>query len=389
METPVNALEKDQPESTTWFSYAEAESVWRSLESRGAVRHAFHRFAWLQQWQKTIGLARGFNPILVHVRRSGENAAEALLPLSLGLHSGLRRLTWAGEGISDYQGPLIAPEGAFTPEELLQIIKRIARENSCDFVDLDRMPITLDHPAWPGAKLLHYHAHSMRIPLDLDNYLDAKLTSKERYNLRRSEKHMAEQGALELVVAEGADQKALFTEIMIEFKHARYRATDAADPLSDPVVAQFYRTAAVDPECCVHASLLRAGGETVAIHWGVLNNDTLYYLMPAFAPKRFDRLSPGTIFFIRFLRLCSAAGIRILDFTIGDEAYKQKWEDRETDLCRLVLGISLKGKAAALFSDVVSYLRTNQRLRNAVNAVRMLMRRLVRGKIHIKQEPGL
>lgn len=369
MEAPLSA----ETSIRLYASYDEAEPAWTALEARGGARHPFHRFAWLKIWQETIGQARAAAAAPAHLSRG--DGAEALLPLSIETKGGLRRLVWAGDAVSDYMGPLSAPAGAFSAQELWEAVEKTAREARCDLVDLDKMPIGPETPAWPGARALHYHAHAMRVPSDVDAFLNAKLSSKERYNLRRAERQLAERGAPAFIVAAGPEEKADITERMIEFKHARYRATGALDPLNDPAVARFYRAAALCPSCGVHASLLRAGDAPVALHWGLSFDDTMYYLMPAFAPEGFDQLSPGTLFFVRFLRLCAACGISRLDFTVGDEDYKKKWRDSETSLCRLTAGQSAKGRAAARALRGIARLKANEKLRAAVQSLRAGLRK--------------
>jgi CelD/BcsL family acetyltransferase involved in cellulose biosynthesis len=108
----------------------------------------------------------------------------------------------------------------------------------------------------------------------------------------------------------------------------------------------FYLEAAARPELGVYVSALLLEGRSVATHWGVRGGGTMYYLMPTF-DTALERYSPGKVFLLRFLRRCVDEGLARLDFTIGDEAYKDKFCDDAMALYATVAGLSLRGKLFA------------------------------------------
>lgn len=330
----------------------EAKAAWLDLESEASV-YPFQRYAWLEAWQETLGKGRGAEPrpLLLERRSTGE---AALLPLCATRRAGLRRLSWMGDGVSDYKGPLV--RGSFDGETIAAAARGEARRAGCDFIELDNMPELLaDRSANPvigtGARRLHYAAHGLELPDSLDAYLKERLSSKERYNLRRAEKKLAELGALRFARAESDEERKMVTEAMIDQKRARYRATGATDNFAEEAYGRFYRVAALRPHIVVHLSALYLDQKIIATHWGVADaaSGTMFFLMPTF-DAAYERFSPGVIFLMRFIEHCAGLGLRRLDFTVGDEVYKDKWCSDETGLYSIVGGLS---GAGLLFAGAV------------------------------------
>jgi CelD/BcsL family acetyltransferase involved in cellulose biosynthesis len=336
-------------------SFADAREAWASIEEK-AAGYPFQSYGWLELWQETLGMARGCEPRIVLIERP-ESGERVLLPLGVVRKTGLRGLVWLGAPVSDYLGPLFA--GNFSGETLLAAVQEEARLSRCSFIDLENMPERLaDSTPSPmvdsGARRLHYAAHGLELPSDPEAYLKEKLSSKERYNLRRAEKKLAEIGKLDFAVAETEADRLRFTEAMIGQKRARYRATGAADNFEDAAYERFYREGVRREGLGIHISALLLNDEPIAAHWGVCDEKakTMYFLMPSF-DAAYERYSPGVIFLTRFIQLCVDSGLRRLDFTVGDEIYKDKWCGDETGLYFFVRGRSLGGLLYAGGMDLV------------------------------------
>jgi CelD/BcsL family acetyltransferase involved in cellulose biosynthesis len=85
---------------------AAMERDWRAFEmvADGTV---FQSFDWLSIWQRHIGVLEGVVPAIV-TRRDAQGRLLFLLPLSSERAGMVRRLTWLGSALCDYNGPLLA-----------------------------------------------------------------------------------------------------------------------------------------------------------------------------------------------------------------------------------------------------------------------------------------
>lgn len=361
---------------TRYGSFAEARGAWASVEER-AAGYPFQSYGWLELWQETLGAARGCEPRIVLVERP-ESGEGALLPLGVVRKAGLRGLAWLGAPVSDYLGPLLA--GGFGGAAIMAAVEEEARRSGCAFIDLENMPERFADSApspmaGSGARRLHYAAHGLELPSDPEAYFKERLSSKERYNLRRAEKKLAELGELRFAVAESEADRVRFTEAMIEEKRARYRATGAADNFEDEAYGRFYREGARREGLGIHISALLLNEKPIAAHWGVRDERAraMYFLMPSF-DAAYERYSPGVIFLTRFIQSCVDSGLRRLDFTVGDEVYKDKWCGDETGLYFLVRGRSLGGLLYAGGVDLVERAKSGPLLEVARSMKKALRR---------------
>jgi CelD/BcsL family acetyltransferase involved in cellulose biosynthesis len=76
-------------------------------------------------------------------------------------------------------------------------------------------------------------------------------------------------------------------------------------------------------------SVLRAGEEVVAMHYGMVESGLLHYWFPAYDPK-FACYSPGTALFKSIVRASTDAGIHCIDMGYGEQPYKRKQTDTIT-----------------------------------------------------------
>jgi len=341
-----------------YSGFEDAEADWLEIENEAEV-YPFQRYAWLKTWQDTLGTARGVEPCIALFRGPGKGpeAGSFLLPLGLRRARGLMVLEWLGDGVSDYRGPLVCGpmSGAVVHEALL----REARHLGCDYLSLENMPERGPRGrrsalTGEGSRKLHYEAHGLMIPADLEGYFASRFTSKERYNLRRAEKKLGAMGALRFAADAQGPERARITECMIAQKRERYRLTGAVDNFAEEAFGEFYRRATASGAGClgggasVRVSALYLDERVIACHWGVADRGdrAVYFLMPTFDAE-FSRYSPGLIFLGRFIADCAADGFERLDFTVGDEIYKDKWCGDETPLYSMIRGFSAPGIVCA------------------------------------------
>lgn len=76
-------------------------------------------------------------------------------------------------------------------------------------------------------------------------------------------------------------------------------------------------------------SVLRAGDQVVALHYGMIESGLLHYWFPAYDPQ-FARYSPGTALFKSIVQASTKAGIHCIDMGYGEQPYKRKQTDTVT-----------------------------------------------------------
>src|SRR5262249_606706 len=122
---------------------ASLAAEWTAFE-RSAACTVFQTFGWLAKWQQHIGKLNGTRPAIV-LGRSERGALLFILPLAIEMRGPIRRLTWLGSEVCDYNAPLIARDfwahvGDFTEvwSKVLCLLRSDPRLRF-DLVDLQKM----------------------------------------------------------------------------------------------------------------------------------------------------------------------------------------------------------------------------------------------------------
>tara|TARA_R110002049_G_scaffold72490_6_gene187370 strand:- start:51134 stop:52330 length:1197 start_codon:yes stop_codon:yes gene_type:complete len=78
-------------------------------------------------------------------------------------------------------------------------------------------------------------------------------------------------------------------------------------------------------------SVLWAGDQVVAAHFGIREGDLIHYWFPAFNAK-YARYSPGTALYCAMIESATEKGVRCIDMGYGEQPYKLKQTDAVTSV---------------------------------------------------------
>jgi CelD/BcsL family acetyltransferase involved in cellulose biosynthesis len=147
---------------------------------------------------------------------------------------------------------------------------------------------------------------------------------------RKARKLAREAGELSFSLHERSSEAL---ERLVEWKRAQYRRTGVIDAFGVGwTAALLRRIMALESESFAGVcSVLRAGGEIVAVHAGMRSREVLHWWFPAYAPQ-FAAYSPGMLLILRIAQAAAAAGLRLLDFGKGDSRYKASLMNRSAPL---------------------------------------------------------
>ena len=138
---------------------------------------------------------------------------------------------------------------------------------------------------------------------------------------RKARKLTREVGELRFEYA--TDDPSVLTTLR-EWKKAQRERTGTIDPLDESwaseAVERFLSLEQDDFRGVLSA--LYSGDVLIAAHLGLRTESTLHVWFPAYDPK-WERYSPGMLFFVELLRAASRQGIRRVDFGKGDARYKR------------------------------------------------------------------
>ncbi|MET9365167.1 GNAT family N-acetyltransferase [Streptomyces sp. NPDC006632] len=282
--------------------------IWRAL--RAASRAPENPF---MEPEFTLAVGRVRSSARVAVVRGEEegSAPVAFFPYQKGRLGQGRAI---GFGVSDCQGLVAAPEPALDRVELL----RACGVSSWEFDNLEA-----------GQSLFVPDASAAYTSFVID--VGAGYEAYEATLRRRSPKFFKTTTAKERRLGRRAGEvRFVFDERdpamlarLMEWKSAQYRRTGRRDRFArewiGALVRQLAHTRA--PGCSGVLSVLYAGDEPVAAHFGLRSRTMLACWFPAYDPE-FATYSPGLVLHLRMAEAAAAAGIGTLDLGRGAAEYK-------------------------------------------------------------------
>ncbi len=122
-------------------------------------------------------------------------------------------------------------------------------------------------------------------------------------------------------------------DYLIQLKGAQYQRTHTFEILAVGWIKQLlYRLHEhEDPRVRGLLSVLFAGDEPVALHYGLLDGDLLHYWFPVYNDQ-YAYGSPGTQMFLDIAKEATARGVRAIDMGYGEQAYKYKLTNVITEM---------------------------------------------------------
>ncbi len=230
-----------------------------------------------------------------------------------------------GRRYNDAHGVILAPTTEFTWSELLAAVGAKGFEFH-SLVGQDRERMSPDSFAGTVGSFLTSLGDDSKVALK-------RIEQEHRTMFKQAQKTRKlarEIGELRLEVdCKSTEQLAA----AIERKRDHYRRTNILDLFSTPWTRELIRVLSenADDEAHVMLTLLWAGETVVASHVGFREGDLLHYWFPAY-DIQYSRYSPGTALFIELVRNASEHGIQAIDMGFGEQPYKRKQTDVQTDV---------------------------------------------------------
>jgi CelD/BcsL family acetyltransferase involved in cellulose biosynthesis len=242
-----------------------------------------------------------------------------------------------GAGLCDYQGLVHAPGFQWKADELL------AR---CGLVTWD-----FDHVLADQTPFAPYHSTRHYSPvIDLSKGYEAYLRGRvgatngsAKQILRKQRKLEREVGPLRLEFDVRDRAKLL---MVMRWKSAQYQRMRWPDRFAHrsirALVTDLFQTRTA--ECSGTLSVLYAGGEPVAGHFGLRSEFVLSSWFPTF-DQAFSSYSPGLVLHLRIAAGAAAEGIQQFDLGKGSERYKQALKNGEIPIAE---GLAYRRNALAM-----------------------------------------
>lgn len=320
---------------------------WEDLESRCGC-HLFQSHGFLRSWLDTGARRENVRPALVLYREGG--TLRAVFPGCLARRMKVPFLTWMGGfSIIDYGDILFDPAASLQVDDFVGKSLDLLKER-LGFHLYYLHNVRSDAQVYPY--LMRYFrvyrgeaAPYVLLKGDFESFLDSlkQFRKKMKSDTLRQIKRLCALGSFEFRMADASEPLA--SEVMrvfIEQKKLQYFSTGVAGVLLRPGYEEFYRAEARENPHA-HISYLLLNGDIIAVHFGYLYKNRMYYLMPSY-DQRYGAYSPGRVLAYYLLEECYRRGVEVFDFALGAEAYKYEWTRDEIQETSFV-GRDFFGKA--------------------------------------------
>jgi CelD/BcsL family acetyltransferase involved in cellulose biosynthesis len=321
----------------------------------------------LSKWQQHIGDLRGTRPAIV-LGRDAHGVLLFILPLAIEMRGPIKRLTWLGSDLCDYNAPLIAHGfwrhvGDFAAlwreaQRLLQSNRRLR----FDFVDLQKMAETISGERNPllslSTKRNASSAHVATLGGSWDEFYKAKRSSETRKKERKQLRRLGELGDVRFIDVGDTPEIARTIETLLEQKSKAFARMGVEDLFARPGYRAFWLDAATTLGGVTHVSRLDVGSTIAATSFGLTHRGCYYLVLSSYHDGEVMRFGPGRAHLHELLRHAIEHGIRDFDFTIGDEPYKRDWADIEVRLYDHLQAATLRG--AVVVAMIGAFRRTKR-----------------------------
>jgi CelD/BcsL family acetyltransferase involved in cellulose biosynthesis len=399
----VEALKPMQGESGSgiclqlFTDMSAVERAWRAFEPC-ADSTVFQTFDWLSEWQNRIGAHKNSQPVVV-LGRDHDGQILIVLPLAIEDSRFLRRLTWLGSDLCDYNAPMLAANfnQRVTPERFgclwREIVALVRAEPQLhfDMVDMDKMPEAVGAQRNPMLNLpvlpRTYGAHVATLGDNWENFSSSKRSAATCKRERRQFKHLAEHGEVRFVEAGEPAEIRETMDLLIRQKRNSYARMGVEDLFARAGYRDFYRAVAFNPSLrdVVHVSRLDVGATSAATGLGLRYKACYYLVMSSYQDGDLARFGPGRAHLQQMLRYAIDRKIETFDFTIGDEPYKRDWCDLEVRMFGYIEAATATGRFMVAIRTAMSrgdlFIRERPWLRRPLSRVRaaaMALRRSLR-----------
>ena len=364
-------------------SYADIESIrsrWLMLHASG-LSTPFQSFAWCNALLDTVGRARGAKPhfLIVVDRRTREDLL--LLPLVQIKKWSISVITMPDFGLSDYNMPLISVRLAHNRERLKQVWEALRNYMpSADLLRFQQVPELVDGTPNPLLSIMNLREHPYS---SWQLHLPEPGTSKDvgdlvlsRRQQRLVRKKLNKIASVTDVIPLTVEEKQRLFEHMLHHRRARFQKLDRPDALDDPAVVAFYRRMLVEPNIVV--SGLAVGDTVIATIFGLADKNQFYLLMTSF-DSAWAEASPGFALIYRSILALNKQGVRVFDFTIGDESYKRRFKTIRTPIFEAASALSPLGVLMVAWLSFLPYVLVGRRsgkrlLGHASGKLKLLLR---------------
>ena len=303
------------------------EQAWNALVSTSETNTVFQTHQWVGSWCETFGKIQ--EPLLIVVSRGQQRLG--VVPLAADRRPDGRRIVrFLGNRRADYCDVIAA--GAHKEEVVAAMIGVLSDYDDWDCLELENVPaesrtaaVLKDACALAGWRVLVSQQCACPTMI-IEGREEEARHSRNRASLRRRVNHFQRAGALGFRDLTSRTDIDPYLDRFFEQHITRWGIAGTPSLFLDQRNIAFYRTLAARmvPSGSLLLSVVELDGEPIAFHYGFDYNGSILWYKPTF-DVRYAQHSPGLVMISHLIGYALDHGRRELDFTVGDEPFKNRF----------------------------------------------------------------
>ncbi len=302
---------------------------WNNLVAESQTNTVFQTYEWFDCWWQTFGQDYQFAMFICE----DHDGIQCIAPLMISQEkNGKRFLRFAGDLNSDYCD--IIARGNKQP-----VIRELIHQIFSADIEFDTIVLR----NIPSYSTTHDYIFEVCRELDIAVYFgppspSPKLSIRHnkndvaqilnKYSVRRPYNKLNKSGKVNFRTLENCDAADMEANLENFFtQHIwRYRNLGMQSLFIDDKYRKFYLKLLheMSHRGWIHFSVLEFDSKPIAYHFGFIYDQKMIWYKPTFDPN-FSKLSPGSALLMLLIEYCQQHDLEELDFTIGDEPYKQRF----------------------------------------------------------------
>lgn len=299
------------------------------------------------------------------VRLSDSDGHLMSLPLELAAQGRFRVARFIGDRHANGNFPLTdrRTDGRIGSVQLRALLESIHQQRpDIDLLSLERQLHACGGVPNPLLSWPHSESPNLSLAVDLDGGFDAVLSrasgKRKRKQHRSQARKLEAAGGFERRMARTPDETDAMLEAFFAMKAERFARMGIQNVFAPaPVQAAFHTlfseaTAGKHPKFVLHG--LEVAGRLRAVTGSSLTDDRIICEFSSISEDELTEISPGRFLFFENIQEACEQGLKVYDFSVGDEYYKRLWCDLETTQFDNFIPLTRKGRAMALTRSAIA-----------------------------------
>ena len=308
---------------------------------------------WVRAWVE----ATKADALIVTARRDGEPVLK--LALEVVDMKPFRLARFVGGVHANGNFPACRPGATpVSPAENAAIAAALRKARpDIDLLFLSRQAERFEGAQNPLAGLAAMRSPNLSLAVDLDGGFEAVVArhggGRKRRKMNYQLNRFKRAGGHRIMEAATQEEVTRLIETFFTLKGASLRSKGIADPFADDRVRDFfralYRNALAEPSPPFVLHAVEVAGEIAAINGLSVTRETVVCNFGTYRDGD-PRASPGFVIDYANIEQACDQGLKVYDFSVGDEPYKRSWCDIETWHFDTLTPLGAKGQALALYA---------------------------------------